>query len=743
MARYPTFEEYQKSGKYNDGLKRTADLLKKAPNDPELLILKAQLLSAKDEDPTPTLDGLQALQPPIQDLNQLIQLEQLHLDLQKNDFPIPKTLGPQMAKFWDLALEAPNATTNSKLDALSLRFSQGIANTRLEDAQQALIQLKVMQPRNRVLFMAHAAVTYLLSGSKEDLQARLALGLARKAVKEGFDGEEGLDCRVPGQILAVGGTGEEVLGLEGRRFGESKQVYEALRRGKDGGGANREVKGASGDGAKEGYEAEVAKEKERFAELVKSDAKIEEVISFASDALQLFHKGTKSSEGNRRRLKVDACFLAVSGLVRAFELTDQTSYLLNAAHITEALLAQNEHIHESRLILVYLYMRLNLGSLALHLFDSLRVKEIQNDTVGHALFTRLSLVHPYSTGQTKKETLDPLKMVSNALQMYIRCEDKLAETQAGVLAHGQTGMVFDLQELRDKLRTSLSRRITFLEQRRIDRLVYNEISRGVAELGPRVTANWTEIVDNRDFAATFNYGCNVEKVLQSHGGSVPGEQWILNALVADAAWCLAHEKPPPVLDLQVLLDKTKQAQPDVSQLQLNDVAGSGSGMNTVELRAGFFAHQTLQLLLNLDSNSGDLADHISALSSALATLNIASLTDSETTLTEGLQQSYAYLDVLRTAYNSLNLAKRKGTGQAEALEESQKDIRSAFEALQTHAKERAKKVKAADVKAVMVKDEKIAGAVGMFGTEGLDGFCETVAKAGREGWEGVGRVKLA
>ncbi|MGG6498888.1 UNVERIFIED_CONTAM: hypothetical protein NY603_38760, partial [Bacteroidetes bacterium 56_B9] len=69
-----------------------------------------------------------------------------------------------------------------------------------------MIQLKQFQPKNRSIYMAHAAYTQLLSKSKDDLQSKLALGLARKAVSENFDADSSLDCRVAGQIFAIQGS---------------------------------------------------------------------------------------------------------------------------------------------------------------------------------------------------------------------------------------------------------------------------------------------------------------------------------------------------------------------------------------------------------------------------------------------------------------------------------------------------------------------------------------------------------
>ena len=419
MARYPTFEEYQERGNFQEGIKRCDDLLKKNANDVQLLTVKLQLLyAAKDEGSIQVLDQLVSLQPPVQDLRELVAVEEAVVESQSDVFPLPQTAGPEVAKLWENAFKAAGSSVNQKLDLQSLRFSRAIVNNRMADAQQALIQLKVLQPKNRVVYMAHLAVTQLLSTANGDLQSRLALSLARKAVTERFDEDVSLDCRVPGQIFALQGSRKDFEGVGERTFRESKQAYDALRKAKapdvNGDSSVPETADAASVPAGEWLASEVQTLKLQFSQLIESSAGVETILSFAANAVRLFHTGLMSLAPSRSRAITDACFLAISALVRAFEQTNEARRLLQAAYLAETLLKQNSHIHEARLILVYLYMRLELGSLAMRLFDSLNVKEIQHDTVGHELFIRLSLTHPHSTTLTKTESFDPTTRTAHA-----------------------------------------------------------------------------------------------------------------------------------------------------------------------------------------------------------------------------------------------------------------------------------------------------------------------------------------
>lgn len=211
MARYPTYDEYRDKPK--KGITKCDELLKRTPKDVQLLATKSQLLSELGDTAKAqaTIDQLLAIQPPTRDLQEISLIEDAVVEnLVSNTFPQPLSAGPEVAKIWDNAYKTATAT-NYKLDLQSLRFSRAIFDNRLQDAQQALIQLKLMVPKNRVFYMAHAAVTQMLSTGNEDLSSRLALSLAKKAVAEKFD--EVKDLVVAEQHFAEESSLQEGVGI--------------------------------------------------------------------------------------------------------------------------------------------------------------------------------------------------------------------------------------------------------------------------------------------------------------------------------------------------------------------------------------------------------------------------------------------------------------------------------------------------------------------------------------------------
>ena len=727
MARYPTYDEYR--DKPRKGIAKCDELLKRTPKDIHLLATKSQLFTELGETAKSkaTLDQLLALQPSTRDLTELTLIEDAVVEhLQSNAFPQPLSTGPEMAKLWDTAYKAATST-NYKLDLQSLRFSRAIFDNRLQDAQQALIQLKLMAPKNRVFYMAHAIVTQMLSTGNEDLSSRLALSLAKKAVSEKFDEAAGLDCRVPGQIFAVQQKREELEAVRNGRFGESKQVHDALREVKESNGEDA-LTGLKIDdvkfGTPEWLDAVIAESKAKFASLLKDDAADRTALySFAGEVTETYRKAIQSVDQFRYRHVCQLVFLAISALVKMWEMHDETDALLQAAFVGEMLLQNNQQIHEAKVILIHLYMRLDLATLALKHWDSLSVNEIQLDTISHIFLTRLSITHPHKSTTSTARNNDPLAITTQALGMYIRCEQKLAECEASVLNNGQTGMILDLHQLRENLRLSLTRRILSLEQRRYARFFRNLPLDGKAiHIEPRLTAQWLETKDNRDFAAAFNYGYKVERALHGHDDAQP---WILQSLATDTAWCIANNATPPVKDPEVLLDK-------VSELE-----ASSSSSSSVETILKTLSITTLQLLMAPSPSI------ITSLTSTLTTLPSPPSSVETTT-----KQTYLTLDILRTLLASLkHVEQQQQTTKAspqipkQALEAARKQTDALLGGLQTYAKEQAKRTigKSSGKDRFGKADEGTLW--GLFSDEEVDAFASSVAGAESSGWEGVGRLK--
>src|ERR1700712_1495042 len=111
MARYPTFEEYERTGNFAEGVKRCDELLQKSADDVHLLTTKFRLLSASSDethadDAKAVLEKIMSLSPPIQDPANIAAIEDAAVAAQRDLYPPVTTAGPLAAKMWDQTIKA-------------------------------------------------------------------------------------------------------------------------------------------------------------------------------------------------------------------------------------------------------------------------------------------------------------------------------------------------------------------------------------------------------------------------------------------------------------------------------------------------------------------------------------------------------------------------------------------------------------------------------------------------------------
>lgn len=276
-------------------------------------------------------------------------------------------------------------------------------------------------------------------------------------------------------------------------------------------------------------------------------------VPFATNCIRLI----KLAEGCSIDTPPEIYYLAVSALQRAGKPS-----LLQAACLLEHGINKLKPRHQAAAMLVYLETELGFHSLAAQHYDSLSVKEIQQDTVSHMLLTRISLHHPHAFPRQGGADLDPSKITNKALKMYEATTEKLGTAQQSLLRNGQADLFFEIQALRHSLDRSFTRRMLILEGRRIARLTDQPTAplpgpRGKTRCNTRLRAKltlivpeswWDNLSDNRDWNTTFNYesrnqGFSLEALIHARG-STPHPGWIFNALQADETWDILQGRPP-------------------------------------------------------------------------------------------------------------------------------------------------------------------------------------------------------
>jgi N-terminal acetyltransferase B complex non-catalytic subunit len=476
----------------------------------------------------------------------------------------------------------------------------------------------------------------------------------------------------------------------------------------------------------------------------KPDAEV--IKKFACECIRLMETSSQS----KLRLS-DACYLAVAALIRLYELEQDLTYLFQAAYLLETG-PVTEDAHPGKVLLVYLETELGLHSLAMKQYASLRVREIQQETMAHSLLTRISVNHPFALDQRGETSVDPYEIIDNALDMFFATDKKLAHSQSSLMKQGQCDLVFELQELRDTLEHSFTRRMLILEQCRMARLTDNPFHPRTPDIRPSVLEYWTQnLKDSRDYAETFNLdGVGTESTPERRlhsGGKVPNVNWISQAIVSEDVWALLSNRPT------VCSKPSNVTEEEAATLA---EAGSNELTPTEKALAKPWAQllQATKSLLGTNETKADagLLDRLATSIQELATSDIlgkqkaSGLPPSSYTL----QPYFLLLDFIRSAAFFCNVAteieKKKRQGNRlppQPVQRIRDAVAKHFAALQTLAREQKAKIDGRDmVQALREGETGDAMAEAQFLSQGIRAFATKAEASALDAWEGVLKVRL-
>lgn len=449
----------------------------------------------------------------------------------------------------------------------------------------------------------------------------------------------------------------------------------------------------------------------------------------------------------------DATYLAVSALIRLYKLEKDVTSLFQAAYLLESGPAP-EDAHPGKVMLVYINSEIGLLSKSLQEYKSLRVREIQYETMAHMQLSRISISHPFAVEQRRQESIDPSRIIDEGLDVFVSSDQKLASAQVKLLEQGKCDLIFELQELRDSLAHSMNRRILILEQARIARLTDDPQHDRVFDIRPRVIEHWTQdIKDNRDYAETFNYDgvtkeTYPERSLQA-GGRLIGSKWLLTSILACDTWSLLSNR-----ETICLTPSTPISPGDTDTSELTDMEiALLDPWNTLLL-----ATQTL--LSTSPSDKPLLQPRVERLQETLSSLPLSKLSDTEPTTSEGqlllpagtphLQSHFLLLDFLRTTAlfttTAGQISSKRRAGQmipGAPLAGLKTAVKKAYESVRASAEKAKNRVDAGEIARAMREGEvgiaiEEAENVG----RGVRAWAEGAEVSAREAWEGVLKVRL-
>ncbi|OJD32409.1 cytoskeleton organization protein [Diplodia corticola] len=230
----------------------------------------------------------------------------------------------------------------------------------------------------------------------------------------------------------------------------------------------------------------------------------------------------------------DACALATMALVKLFYLESSLDYLVQAEIVMKELLSHSPESRKAALLQARLAAFLGNFSEAMKAWSSLKVKEILMETLSHHMFTRMAITHPfyYRSEQKGRANTDPLTQLDRILQT----SDKILHTLQAFLGAEIDALQYDrlleIQELKNNLSKSLSRKVTVIERRRTLRIRGEPVDDMYCEI---LDDDLDGLVDNRDLKRMWNYEHSAtprfEHLLST--GPPPGRYWLVLHLLID------------------------------------------------------------------------------------------------------------------------------------------------------------------------------------------------------------------
>lgn len=202
----------------------------------------------------------------------------------------------------------------------------------------------------------------------------------------------------------------------------------------------------------------------KFLRLDCAKTDLEELLALCLHALD----SNKTESDSAQRQSLDTIFVAISVLIKLFETKSENWYLCAATRLLEPL--ARRRVYPAQVLCVYLYNALGLRSLAAAHYETLNIREVQNESLCHALVTHMSISHPWEMKPNTKASFDIIQHIHGILKRLDDSEVRCHDLSASLPINERPDMLFELTDMRERLDKSITRRILLLEQRRAARL---------------------------------------------------------------------------------------------------------------------------------------------------------------------------------------------------------------------------------------------------------------------------------
>jgi len=271
------------------------------------------------------------------------------------------------------------------------------------------------------------------------------------------------------------------------------------------------------------------------------DVSGQNLMAFVRQTLQLFQDSTSSPSPCP-----EAAVLAVLAILRLAHAKSSVENTLFAEILLEISRSKFHDYYLFTILLVQLQTHLGLMSLAMETFNRLSVKNMQWETVGHFVLTRISTLHPSPNG-SGADAFDPLKAIDTGLTILENSDNALVRgIREGLRFHSYSN-IYNSVKMRSDIEHSMNRQAFAIEERALGRVL------GLSEhtvLPPTPSS----LVDKRDFSYLPAYRPDDAALLANFRcGPLPKGSWIAAMTVFDnvATYLKAELLSQPTLSFKV------------------------------------------------------------------------------------------------------------------------------------------------------------------------------------------------
>lgn len=237
-------------------------------------------------------------------------------------------------------------------------------------------------------------------------------------------------------------------------------------------------------------------------------------LGFATRALQLFLETREQPVAYP-----EAALLAALALLRTAARTHDRGLILQANMILQTASLKFRDYYPLRVLILQVQLINGQIHQAMDTFLQLSIKNLQWETVGHLLLTRISTLHPHQYGHGE-HSLNPLGALDLALTVSDNAQRSLDKAIREGLRNESYSNVVDTVQLRTNLQRSFVRQLFTIEERKCRRALDISIKPGLEKF-------ITNTIDLRDTSYMPTYGSEDElltKLLSP--GPRPTQGWI-------------------------------------------------------------------------------------------------------------------------------------------------------------------------------------------------------------------------